>query len=205
VLFDCDGVLVDSLASVSTAWSRWARDLGLEPGRVSSLVHGRRSVDTVAMLVPEAQRAEQLALIDRYEIEDAATVRAIAGAWDLLSSLPGDRWAVVTSGRAELARARLRAAGLPCPEALVTADDVAQGKPDPEGYRKAAERLGIEAKEAVVVEDMPVGIRAARAAGAGGVVGVGESAEGAGADLVVPDLRSLRWTGAGLEVLLEVH
>jgi sugar-phosphatase len=162
-------------------------------------------VDTVAMLVPEAQRAEQLALIDRYEIEDAATVRAIAGAWDLLSSLPGDRWAVVTSGRAELARARLRAAGLPCPEALVTADDVAQGKPDPEGYRKAAERLGIEAKEAVVVEDMPVGIRAARAAGAGGVVGVGESAEGAGADLVVPDLRSLRWTGAGLEVLLEVH
>lgn len=202
VLFDCDGVLVDSLASVSAAWTRWAVDLGLEPAEVNSLVHGRRSEDTVALLVPEAQRADQLALIDRYEIEDAASVRAIAGAAALLASLPGDRWAVVTSGHAELARARLQAAGLPCPDALVAADDVARGKPDPEGYRQAAERLGIKAREAVVIEDMPVGIRAARAAGAGAVVGVGEHTESAGPDLVVPDLRSLRWAGVGLEVTL---
>ncbi len=201
-MFDCDGVLVDSVASVRAAWSRWALDLGLEPAEVDSLVHGRRSADTVALLVPEAQQAVQLALIDRYEIEDAVSVRAIAGAAALLGSLPGDRWAVVTSGRAELARARLQAAGLPCPDALVTADDVVRGKPDPEGYRKAAERLGIETGEAVVIEDMPLGIRAARAAGAGAVVGVGEHTDGAGADLVVPDLCSLRWTGAGLEVQL---
>ncbi len=157
LLFDCDGVLVDSVASVTAAWSRWAVDLGLEPAHVDSLVHGRRSADTVALLVGEDQQADQLALIDRYEIEDAVSVRAIPGAAALLGSLPADRWAVVTSGRADLARARLQAAGLPCPDALVTADDVAAGKPDPEGYRKAAERLGIEAKDAVVVEDMPVG------------------------------------------------
>ena len=78
---------------------------------------------------------------------------------------------------------------------------MARGKPDPEGYCTAAERLGIVTKEAVVIEDAPVGIRAARAAGAGAVIGVGERAEGAGADLVVPDLRSLRWTGDGLEVV----
>jgi sugar-phosphatase len=202
VLFDCDGVLVDSLASVASAWGRWAGGLGLDPEAVSSLVHGRRSVDTVALLVPEPQRARQLALIDRYEIEDAATVRAIAGAAALLESLSGAPWAVVTSGRTELARARLRAAGLPYPAQIVTADDVAQGKPDPEGYRTAAARLGIAPSETVVVEDQPVGIRAARAAGAGAVVGVGLLAVGAGADLVVPDLRSLRWTAGGLEVVV---
>jgi sugar-phosphatase len=200
LLFDCDGVLVDSMASVTAAWTRWAVELGLEPAAVNSLVHGRRSVDTVAMVVPEEHRAERLARIDRYEIEDAASVRAIPGAAALLASLPADRWAVVTSGRTDLALARLRAAGLPCPNALVTADDVAQGKPDPEGYRTAAERLGVPPAGTVVIEDMPVGIRAARAAGAGAVVGVGEKAVGGGADVVVPDLRSLRWTGEGLEV-----
>jgi len=201
LLFDCDGVLVDSLASVTAAWSRWALELGLEPAAVNSLVHGRRSVDTVAMVVPEEHRAERLAQIDRYEIEDAATVRAIPGAAALLASLPADRWAVVTSGRADLALARLRAAGLPCPDALVTADDVAQGKPDPEGYRKAAERLGVPTAATVVVEDMPVGISAARAAGAGAVVGVGQRSADGAPDVVVADLRSLRWTGEGLEVV----
>ncbi len=200
LLFDCDGVLVDSMGSVTAAWTRWAVELGLDPGAVNSLVHGRRSVDTVAMVVPEEHRAERLARIDRYEIEDAATVRAIPGAAALLASLPADRWAVVTSGRADLALARLRAAGLPRPDALVTADDVAQGKPDPEGYRTAAARLGVPPAGTVVIEDMPVGMTAARAAGAGAVVGVGEKALVGGADVVVPDLRWLRWTGEGLEV-----
>jgi sugar-phosphatase len=200
-LFDCDGVLVDSEPSLNVAWSRWACDLGLEPGAVVDMVHGRRAEDVVALLVPEAQRAEQLARIDRYELDGAASVPAVAGALALLGSLPGERWAVVTSGRAELARARLRAAGLPCPVALVAAEDVGRGKPDPEGYRTAAEHLGIATEDAVVIEDAPVGIRAARAAGAGAVIGVGPRATGAGADLVVPDLRSLRWTGDGLEVV----
>ena len=104
MLSDCDGVLVDSEASLHAAWSRWACDLDLEPDAVNSLVHGRRAQDVVALLVLEAQRAEQLARIDRYELESAATVRAVPGAPALLESLSGERWAVVTSGRAELAR-----------------------------------------------------------------------------------------------------
>jgi sugar-phosphatase len=201
VLFDCDGVPVDSEASVISAGTRWARHLDLEPDVVNSLVHGRRLADTVALPVPEARRAEELARIDRYEVEDAVTVRAISGAHALVGSVPAQQWAVVTSGRTELARARLCAAELPCPGVLVTADDVARGKPDPEGYRTAAERLGVATNDTVVIEDGPIGIQAAKAAGVGAVVGVGQRAVAAGADLLVPDLRSLRWTGDGLTVV----
>lgn len=200
VLFDCDGVLVDSEASVISAWARWALQLNLNPDDVQNLVQGRRSTDTVALLVAEGQRPAELRRIDRYEIEDAATVTAIAGAKALLESVPADRWAVVTSGRADLARARLRAANLPVPTVLVTAEDVERGKPDPEGYRTAAKRLRIPPQNTVVIEDVPIGIEAARAAGAGAIVGVGRRALSAGADVVVPDLRPLRWTAEGLEI-----
>jgi sugar-phosphatase len=200
VLFDCDGVLVDSDASVASAWRRWARGLGLDAGMVQRLVHGRRSADTVAMLVPEERRREELARIDRYEVEDAGSVRPVNGALALVESIPVSQWAVVTSGRAELALARLRAARLPFPAVLVSADDVRQGKPDPEGYKLAADNLGLSPGEVVVLEDAPVGIQAARAAGVGAVVGVGDRAVAAGADLVVPDLRPLRWEGDRLEV-----
>jgi mannitol-1-/sugar-/sorbitol-6-phosphatase len=200
VLFDCDGVLVDSDASVASAWARWARDLELDPASVTDLVHGRRSADTVAILVPAERRREELARIDRYEMEDAAGVRAVDGSLELLKSMPRGRWAVVTSGRSELAIARLRAAGLPVPGVLISADDVAKGKPDPEGYVTASQRLGISPASSAVVEDAPSGIEAARAAGAGAVVGVGPRAEKSAPDVVVNDLRSLRWVGTGLEV-----
>ncbi|MGH9104601.1 MAG: HAD-IA family hydrolase [Acidimicrobiales bacterium] len=199
-LFDCDGVLVDSNASVMAAWARWARQVGLDPAKVCSLVHGRRSADTVELLVPERRRAEELARIDGYELEDAAGVRAVAGAVALLGRLPRERWAVVTSGRAVLARARLQAAGLPCPEVLVAAEDVAAGKPDPAGYRMAAARLGVSTAAAVVLEDAPAGVEAARAAGAGSVIGVGERVVAVGVDIWVPDLTALRWAGEGLEL-----
>lgn len=200
VLFDCDGVLVDSDESVASAWGRWARRLGLDVEMVQGLVHGRRSADTVAMLVPRERQAEELARINRYEIEDAGSVRAIGGALALLQSIPAPQWAVVTSGRAELALARLRAAGLPRPAVLVGAEDVSRGKPDPEGYRLAAESLGVPPAEAVVLEDAAVGVHAARAAGVGAVVGVGERAAAGGADVVVADLRPLRWEDGHLWV-----
>jgi sugar-phosphatase len=198
VLFDCDGVLVDSEASVVSAWSRWARGLGLGPATVLAMVHGRRSGDTVQALVPEGRRAEELARIDRYELEDATSVRPVEGAGALLEAIPTGKWAVVTSGRAELALARLRAAGLPAPAVLVSADDVRFGKPDPQGYALAAERLGVDSGDVAVVEDAPVGIEAARAAGAGVVVGVGQRASGA--DVVVADLQPLRWEEGHLKV-----
>jgi len=201
VLFDCDGVLVDSEASVTSAWERWAHNLHLDPEEVRRLVVGRRSADTVALVVPEGRQAEALACIDRYEVEDAMSVSPVAGALTLVASIPGDSWAVVTSGRKELARARLRAAGLPFPGVLIAADDVAVGKPHPEGYKTAAKRLGLRTLDTVVVEDAPIGVRAARAAGAGAVVGVGRRVASAGADVVVEDLTSLLWTSQGLEVV----
>lgn len=198
LLFDCDGVLVDSDPSVVSAWSRWATSHGLEPAEVVELVHGRRAVDTVHHLIEPELRAEALELVNRYEIEDAGTVLAIAGADALLRSMPRDRWAIVTSALSDLARARITAAGLPFPDVLVTADRVAKGKPDPEGYLLAAKLLGRDPAVCIVVEDAPQGVAAARAAGVGWVVGVGPRAAEAGVDAVVDDLTALSWTAGGL-------
>jgi mannitol-1-/sugar-/sorbitol-6-phosphatase len=193
VLFDCDGVLVDSDASVISAWSRWAQHFALAPDHVVGLVHGRRAVDTVSALIDAGRRDDALELINQFEVEDASTVRAIPGARDLVRSLPPRVWAVVTSGLLPLATARLRAAGLPLPDVLVTADLVRRGKPDPEGYLLAADRLGLVASECVVVEDAVEGVRAARAAGVGGVVGVGSRLDPRTVDAHVDDLRQLSW------------
>ncbi|WP_222840732.1 HAD-IA family hydrolase [Actinosynnema mirum] len=201
LLFDCDGVLVDSEASVTSAWTRWARELGLDPDAVMATVHGRRAVDTVALHVEQARRAEAVAMIDAFELAEVGATTAIPGAAELLASLPPDRWATVTSGKRDLATARLRAAGLPVPRALVTAGDVASGKPHPEGYLAGARLLGVDASRCAVFEDVPVGVRAGRSAGAGVVVGVGGRAFGGDRpDVVVPDLRAVRWTGEGLEL-----
>jgi sugar-phosphatase len=198
ILFDCDGVLVDSDESVMTAWGRWADDLGLDRDSVTSIVHGRRSEDSVAELLPEPQWAEAIELIDKYEIEDAASVRAIPGAVELVNSMPAGLWAVVTSGTYELATARLRAAGFALPAVLVTAEDVSRGKPDPEGYLAAAARLGLTPADALVLEDAQAGIDAGRAAGVSAVVGVGR--EDLHADVLVSDLTAVRWIDAGLAV-----
>lgn len=200
VLFDCDGVLVDSDASVNAAWSRWASEHNLAPEDVMAVVHGRRSADTVASFVASPQREQALARIDRYELAAAAQVGAVHGAARLLASLPSDAWAVVTSGRRELALARLAAAGLPIPRVVVTADDVRRGKPDPEGYLLAAAELGVPAAEAIVVEDSPEGIEAARSAEVGAVLGVGDRALRSAPDVAVPHLEAVRWDGSGLVI-----
>ncbi|MBN9327934.1 MAG: phosphatase [Cellulomonas sp. 73-145] len=201
VLFDCDGVLVDSDSVVVRSWTRWAQRLGLEPDVVLATVHGRRAADTVAEFVEPAGREAALALIDALELEDADDVTVIPGAAALLASMPADRWATVTSGSPVLARARLVAAGLPVPEVLVTSADVTHGKPHPEGYLAAAAHLGVPADECLVLEDSPAGIRAAQAAQVRHVVRVGDRELGdLRADAEVPDLRSLRWMGDGLEV-----
>lgn len=200
LLFDCDGVLVDSGAGVESAWSRWARHYGLEPADVLAVVHGRRAADTVAALLPEEQRAEAVALVDAFELADVHLTGAVPGSPELTAALPADRWAVVTSGTSALSRARLTAAGVGAPAVLVAASDVQRGKPDPEGYLAAAARLGFDPAVLVVLEDVPPGVAAARAAGVRAVVGVGASALATDADLVVADLRALRWDGAGLRV-----
>jgi sugar-phosphatase len=192
LLFDADGVLVDSDASVVTAWTRWAGRWELDPAVVLPMVHGRRSADTVALLIGDADRARALAEIDRFEVEDAAAVTTCPGAAALLGSLPAGSWAVVTSGTRPLATARLLATGLLTPAVLVTADDVPRGKPDPAGYLLAAKWLGLPASDCVAFEDSPAGIAAALAAGAA-VVGVSERALDSEATLVVHDVTDVRW------------
>jgi sugar-phosphatase len=202
LLFDADGVLVDSDASVDSAWSRWAHRWDLDPATVLPMVHGRRSADTVALLVDHADRPRALTDIDRFEIEDAASVTACPGAAELLGSLPPASWAVVTSGNRGLATARLAAAGLPTPRVLVPAEDVPRGKPDPAGYLLGAEALGLPPAECVVLEDSPAGIAAGLAAGAA-VVGVSERALHSEVAVVVRDLTGLRWDGAALRIPAE--
>jgi sugar-phosphatase len=136
LLFDADGVLVDSDASVHMSWRHWAHRWELDPGAVVGTVHGRRSADTVALLIAHADRPRALADIDRFEVEDAGGVTALPGAAELLGALPEGSWAVVTPGRRELATARLAAAGLPASQVLICAEDVAMGKPDPAGSER---------------------------------------------------------------------
>src|SRR3712207_1885061 len=142
LLFDNDGVLVDSEASVVSSWSRWAVDHDLDPAEVLAAVPGRRAADTVALFLAPAEVASAVEKITRYELEDVAGTTAVPGVPELVLQLTGVPWAVVTSGVRELATARLRAAGVPLPEVMVTAEDVTAGKPDPQGYRAGAARLG---------------------------------------------------------------
>ena len=200
VLFDSDGVLVDSDASVERSWRRWAREYGVDRPDLMAMVHGRRSQDTVATLLPENAVVAGLDAVDRYEVEDAAIVTAVPGAVALMAAVPGERKAVVTSARRELVLARLTAAGITVPDVVIGAEDVLRGKPAPDGYLAAAERLGQPPGRTVVLEDSPSGIAAARAAGVGAVVGVGRRALTTDADVVVTDLAALTWDGAGLLV-----
>ena len=197
LLFDNDGVLVDSEVSVVSSWSRWAVDHDLDPAEVMAAVPGRRAADTVALFVPPADVDASVEKITRYELEDVAGTTAVPGVLDLVPQLTGVPWAVVTSGVRDLATGRLRAAGVPLPEILVTAEDVSAGKPDPEGYARGCRRLGLAPADVLVLEDSTSGIAAGQAAGCR-VVGVGQDALRTTADVVVRDLTGARWTGTGL-------
>ena len=199
VLFDFDGVLADSTGSAERAWSRWAVEYSLSPDRVLEGLHGRRSTDTVSTFLPESQHEAGLARIEELERDDAPSIRPVPGAVELLTALPGN-WAIVTSGTSALLAARLAVLAFPAPPIVVTGEDVAAGKPAPDGYLRAAELLGCSIAECVVVEDAPPGVRAGRAADAAAVIGVGELALSTDADPVVRDLRAVGWTGAGLRV-----
>jgi sugar-phosphatase len=190
LLVDIDGTLVDSTAAVVTSWTTWAATQRLDAEEILRVCHGRRTQDTVAMFLPAEQVA--LATRDLEELELAALdgVTALPGADVLLRKLPSDRWAGVTSGSQALMRARLAAAGLPVPAVLIAAENVSEGKPDPEGYLTASAALGYDIVDCVVIEDSPAGIAAGRAAGAR-TVAVATShnaAELSGADTVVPNL-----------------
>lgn len=166
VLFDMDGVLVDSTPAVLRVWTIWARAHGFDPEEVVHKAHGRPSLATIRELLPNGDHEAENREVERQEIEDIADVVALPGALNLLQSIPQQRWAVVTSATRALAEVRLRAAGLPAPTHLVTATDLQRGKPFPDPYLKGAAVLGIAPGECVVAEDAASGIRSGKAAGA---------------------------------------
>lgn len=166
VLFDLDGVLIDSTPAVTRVWRKWALEHGFDPEEVVARVHGRPSLATVREYLPNADHAAENREIERREMQDAEGIITLPGARELLLQLPAARWTIATSCTRSLAEVRLRAAGLTIPERIVTSTDVTRGKPHPEPFLKAAAKLGFPASECVVVEDVPAGIRAGKAAGA---------------------------------------
>jgi mannitol-1-/sugar-/sorbitol-6-phosphatase len=166
LLFDMDGTLVDSTVAVERIWGRWASQHGVDFARYIHRMHGRRAIDLMReMAPPHLDPEHEVKQIDRDELEETEGIVAVPGAPELLASLPRSAWALVTSARPPLARARMGAAGLDMPDLAVTSADVRNGKPHPECFQLAMRRIGCEPADAVVFEDAPAGFAAGKAAG----------------------------------------
>ena len=165
VLFDLDGVLVDSTRSVERQWRAWAREQGIDGDKVMAVAHGVRTIEVIRAVAPHLDAEAEVRKLESREAHDRDGVIAMPGAIELVHSIPADRWCVVTSGTRLLASARLRLFGIPVPKVMVTADDVAQGKPHPVPYLKGAELLGVNPAQCLVIEDAPAGIESAHSAG----------------------------------------
>jgi mannitol-1-/sugar-/sorbitol-6-phosphatase len=194
VLFDLDGVLVDSTLAVERVWRRWATEHHVDPEYVLENAHGRRSIETVRMVAPELDAERENLIVEQMEINDKEGITAIPGAQQLVASIPPGRFTIVTSATLGLASARLRYAGLNLPERLVTADDVTEGKPSPQPYLKGAAVLGFAPADCVVFEDTPAGIQSGKAAGMR-VIALNTTypiAELKAADAILPSLAKAR-------------
>ncbi|HEU4747681.1 MAG TPA: HAD-IA family hydrolase [Gemmatimonadaceae bacterium] len=206
ILFDLDGVLVDSAACVERTWRHWAEQNGLDQSRVIAEAHGRRTIETVQRVAPHLAAPSEVVALAQSESSTTEGVFEVPGARELLAPLPLHLWAIVTSGVRAVATLRIRHTGLPMPRVLVCADDIARGKPDPEGYLTAAQRLGVTPEDCVVIEDAPAGLKAARAAGMRAIAISGTYAPAAltSADRVVTRLDNLsvvlRNTGDPMEI-----
>ncbi len=196
ILFDLDGVLVDSTPAVARVWAWWAKQHRFDPEDTVRRAHGRPSISTIRELLPHADYEAENREVERREIEDVEGVVPLPGTVELLQSLPLDRWAIVTSCTKKLAHVRIRAAGLPEPKFIVTSSDIKRGKPDPEPYLKGAKAISLSPNNCLVIEDAPAGIRSGKAAGA--VVIALQTTENdkllraAGADYIVKDCSALK-------------
>ena len=196
VLFDLDGVLVDSTPAVARVWAWWARQHGFpDPDEIVRLANGRPSIESIRELLPHADHGSESRELERREIEDTDGVIPLPGTLELLQAIPPEKWAIVTSCTRRLAEVRIAAAGLPKPKYMITSTDITNGKPHPEPYLTGAKTLGVTGAECVVIEDAPAGIRAGKAAGAY-VVALRTTASDAelreaGADWIVNDCADL--------------
>jgi len=193
ILFDLDGVLVDSTGAVDREWRDWGRRKGVDGDAIMAIAHGVRTIEVIRRVAPHLDAEIEASAIESHEAGDQSGVVVMPGALELVKSIPDGHWGVVTSGSRLLAANRLLYCGLPVPEVLGTSDDVTHGKPHPEPYLKGAEGLGFAAAECVVIEDAPAGIAAARAAGMR-VIGLASTYKAeklSEADVVVKDFREL--------------
>lgn len=192
VLFDKDGVLLDTMAMIRSAWADWAKGRGLDPDEVLDSIH-MTAFELLERFAPSADPGEELGKIAARQATREPAIEAFDGARELLRGLPADAWAIVTSARRDVSARHLEAAGLPVPAVLICAEDTPRGKPDPAGYLLAAERLGASPSECLVVEDAPAGVLAARDAGmfVVAVATTHDRAALAGADVILPSVRAL--------------
>lgn len=204
LLFDLDGVLVDSTPAVARVWSRWALEHGFDPEDTVRRAHGRPSIATIRELLPHADAEAENRIVEQGELDDTDGVVPLPGARELLSSLAPESWAIVTSCTRPLAQTRLKAAGLPIPRRMITCNEITFGKPNAEPYLKGAALLGVRPEECIVFEDAPAGIHSGKAAGAIVVAFPTTSSradlEAAGADFVLsgfPALAVLSNNGSG--------
>ena len=204
ILFDLDGVLVDSRDAVAWVWRDWAAPRGLDPEPFIRVAHGRRISETLRLVAPRLDIAAETAALDALEEAETRGLAPAPGASELLGRIEPGRWGIVTSGSRAVATLRLRAAAIAPPAVFITADDVAAGKPDPEGYLAAASRLAALPAECVVIEDSPPGVAAGKAAGMT-VIAVATTHPPdalAAADLCLPDLTHARVTVTSAGVVL---
>ncbi|KDA06469.1 HAD family hydrolase [Microbacterium sp. CH12i] len=206
VLLDMDGTLVDSTAVVERLWWEWAAPHGLDRDTVLHVVHGRQGHQSMAILLPERDRAvnlvENAQMLARESVEVDGVVE-IPGAAALLRALSGLPHAIVTSADIALMTARMTAAGLEIPELRITAESVSKSKPDPEGFLLAASTLGIDPSECIVFEDSGAGIQAGLAAGMT-VIGVGRLAPDHAPTHHVDDLTQIAIAASGDGIVVQI-
>jgi sugar-phosphatase len=202
LLFDMDGVLIDSTPAVARVWTDFAQRHGLDAAEVVHRAHGRPSIMTVREYLPDGDPLAENKEIERGEIADLDGIVPLPGARELLGALPSGRWTIVTSCTRRLAEVRLKASGLPWPEVFVTSSDITNGKPAPDPYLKGAELLGFPAHDCVVVEDAPAGVRSGKAAGARVIAlcttMAGRELRESGADWVLRDCAAISMDSPGM-------
>lgn len=193
ILFDMDGTIVDSTAIVERAWGWWAKRHGIALEDVLRFSHGRPTADTMEHFLPGQDHGAELAEMLLFEEQVTDGIVPVPGAVEAVDAARNGLWAVVTSAPRRLAGIRLPAAGLPIPGVLVSVDDIERGKPDPQGFLLAAERLNVKPAGCVVFEDTGPGIEAALRAGmqAVGLVTTVARAE-LRCDIAVRDFRDVR-------------
>jgi mannitol-1-/sugar-/sorbitol-6-phosphatase len=204
ILFDLDGVLVDSTRAVDREWREWAVRKGVDGDAIMAIAHGVRTIEVIRRVAPHLDAEAEANAIENHEAHDQRGVAVMPGAVDLLQSIPAGKWGVVTSGSRLLASKRLQHCGLPVPEVLITSDDVTNGKPHPEPYLKGAAQMGVSPLECVVFEDAPAGIQSAHAGGMKviGIMSTYKAEALAHADAVIGKLAQLRVSSNGAGKLM---